>query len=119
MLLLISMSAFFFFGCDIFAAPTEEDDDVDTTTFENAIYADTITATKTDAVWEYNPNYPIYKVDPSVLELTITNYAAANGKTLYLVKTNESESSTIPLDNTRIIKTEFSARSASNLLCHR
>lgn len=89
-------AALSFTGCDLIIDILE--------TAANGTSSQDITQTATESkTWNYSATNNIYEIGPEVASVTIKNYSAAKGKTIYLVQANKSDTE-IPADNLRTIQ---------------
>nr|MCR5172880.1 hypothetical protein [Treponema sp.] len=85
-----------FTGCDLIIDILE--------TAANGTSSQDITQTATESkTWNYSAGNNIYEIGPEVASVTIKNYSAAKGKTIYLVQANKSATE-IPASNLRTVQ---------------
>ena len=85
-----------FTGCDLIIDILE--------TAANGTSSQDITQTATESkTWYYSETNNIYEIGPEVASVTIKNYSAAKGKTIYLVQANKSNTE-IPAGNLRTVQ---------------
>lgn len=93
-------AALSFTGCDLIIDILE--------TAANGTSSQDITQTATESkTWNYSETNNIYEIGPDVASVTIKNYSAAKGKTIYLVHANKSDTE-IPAGNLRTVQTTSS-----------
>ncbi|MBQ6057016.1 MAG: hypothetical protein IJJ70_01935 [Treponema sp.] len=89
-------AALSFTGCDLIIDILE--------TAANGTSSQDITQTATESkTWNYSATNNIYEIGPEVASVTIKNYSAAKGKTIYLVHANKSDTE-IPAGNLRTVQ---------------
>ena len=89
-------AAISFTGCDLIIDILE--------TAANGTSSQDITQTATESkTWNYSATNNIYEIGPEVASVTIKNYSAAKGKTIYLVHANKSDTE-IPAGNLRTVQ---------------
>ena len=89
-------AALSFTGCDLIIDILE--------TAANGTSSQDITQTATESkTWNYSATNNIYEIGPEVASVTIKNYSAAKGKTIYLVHANKSDTE-IPASNLRTVQ---------------
>ncbi len=89
-------AALSFTGCDLIVDILE--------TAANGTSSQDITQTATESkTWTYSAANNIYEIGPEVASVTIKNYSAAKGKTIYLVHANKSDTE-IPAGNLRTVQ---------------
>ncbi len=89
-------AALSFTGCDLIIDILE--------TAANGTSSQDITQTATESkTWYYSSDNNIFEIGPEVASVTIENYSAANGKTIYLVHANKSATE-IPAGNLRTVQ---------------
>ena len=77
-------AALSFTGCDLIIDILE--------TAANGTSSQDITQTATESkTWNYSADNNIFEIGPEVASVTIKNYSAAKGKTIYLVHANKSD----------------------------
>ncbi|MBR4449729.1 MAG: hypothetical protein IKS30_05965 [Treponema sp.] len=89
-------AAISFTGCDLIIDILE--------TAANGTSSQDITQTATESkTWDYSSDNNIFEIGPEVASVTINNYSAAKGKTIYLVQANKSNTE-IPASNLRTVQ---------------
>lgn len=89
-------AALSFTGCDLIIDILE--------TAANGTSSQDITQTATETkIWNYSAANNIFEIGPEVASVTIKNYSAAKGKTIYLVHANKSDTE-IPTGNLRTVQ---------------
>ena len=89
-------AALSFTGCDLIIDILE--------TAANGTSSQDITQTATESkTWNYSATNNIFEIGPEVASVTINNYSAAKGKTIYLVQANKSDTE-IQAENLRTVQ---------------